>query len=91
MSVHFMYFYLNEEELNQLVCLIKYVKKYVDNEISTFHKINDREEQKQNPSSKTSFLKLLKKLYTIFYISKNFISNLLCKSGDAWVKYLTAA
>ena len=53
-------FYLNEKELNQHVCLIK----YVDNEIcnSASHKEKEREEQKHNPTSKT-FLKLLKNFH----------------------------
>ena len=59
MSVHFHIFYLNEKELNQQVCLIK----YVENEISksTSHKKErkkerkkekerTREEQKHNPT-----------------------------------------
>ena len=62
----FCIFYLNEKELNQQVCLIKY-----ENEIfySTSHRDRqrdrerggerEREEQKHNPTSKT-FLKLLK-------------------------------
>ena len=31
MSVHFLYFYLNEKDLNQQVCLIKYVKNEIPN------------------------------------------------------------
>ena len=36
MSVHFLYFYLNEEELKQQVCLIKYVENEISN--SSSHK-----------------------------------------------------
>ena len=55
MSAHFLYFYLNEKELNQQVCLIK----YAENEISTSTSQKKKKEQKHNPTSKT-FLKLLK-------------------------------
>ena len=56
MSAHFLYFYLNEKELNQQVCLIK----YAENEISTStSQKKKKKEQKHNPTSKT-FLKLLK-------------------------------
>ena len=68
MSVHFLYFlcifYLNEKELNQQVCLTKYVENEISN--STSHqkkqenkkkKKREREEQKHNPASKT-FVKL---------------------------------
>ena len=41
-------FYLNENELNQQVCLIKYVENEISN--STSHK--KREEQKHIPTSK---------------------------------------
>ena len=70
----FCIFYLNEEELNQQVCLIKYVEKYVEKfEISnTFYKTKrEREKQKHNSTSKTSFLKLLKNCI------QSFINNLL--------------
>ena len=61
MSVHFLYFYLNEEKLNQQACLIKYVENEISN--STSHKKErEREEQKHNPTSKT-FLKLLKNFH----------------------------
>ena len=56
-------FYLNENELNQQVCLIKYVENEISN--STSHKKrkkNERKEQKHNPTSKT-FLKLLKNFH----------------------------
>ena len=43
MSVHFLYFYLNEEKLNQQVCLIKYVENEISN--STSHK-KERERSK---------------------------------------------
>ena len=55
----FCIFYLNEKELNQQVCLIKYVENEISN--STSHK-KKREEQKHNPTSKT-FLKLLKNFH----------------------------
>ena len=51
----FCIFYLNEKELNQQVCLIKYAEKEISN--STSHK-KKREEQKYNSTSK-SFLKRL--------------------------------
>ena len=51
-------FYLNENELNQQVCLIKYVENEISN--STSHK--KREEQKHIPTSKT-FLKLLRNFH----------------------------
>ena len=60
----FCIFYLNEEELNQQVCLIKYVENEISNSTSLSHththakKNRVREEQKHNPASKTSFLKL---------------------------------
>ena len=40
MSVHFLYFYLNEEKLNQQACLIKYVENEISN--STSHKKRER-------------------------------------------------
>ena len=52
----FCIFYLNEKELNQQVCLIKYVENEISN--PTSHK-KKRERSKNNPTSKT-FLKLLK-------------------------------
>ena len=60
----FCIFYLNEEELNQQICLTKYVENEISN--STFHKKKEkkkkreREEKKRNPTSKASILKLLK-------------------------------
>ena len=52
----FCIFYLNEKELNQQVCLIKYVENEISN--STSHKKKEKkDEQKHNPTSKT-FLKL---------------------------------
>ena len=60
MSVHFLYFYLNEEELKQQVCLIK----YVENEFLTLPLTKKREEQKHKPISKT-FIKLLKNCHLI--------------------------
>ena len=68
MSVHFLYFYLNEEKLNQQVCLIKYAENEISN--STSHKRKPTNKQKKkikkkgvktiNPISKNLFLKLLK-------------------------------
>ena len=55
----FCIFYWNEKELNQQVCLIKYVENEICN--STSHK-KERKEQKHNPTSKT-FLKLLKNFH----------------------------
>ena len=46
MSVHFLYFYLNEKELNQQVCLIKYVENEISN--STFHKKKRERERSKN-------------------------------------------
>ena len=42
----FCIFYLNEKELNQQVCLIKYVENEISN--PTSHKKKEREEQKQS-------------------------------------------
>ena len=62
----FCIFYLNEKELNQQVCLMKYVENEISN--STFHqkkkKKREREiqEQKLNPTLKI-FLKLLKNFH----------------------------
>ena len=70
MSVHFLYFYLNEKELNQQVCLIKYVENEISN--STFHKKREREreEQKHNPTSK-KFLEL-PKIFSIVSLVTNY-------------------
>ena len=49
-----------------------------------FHKKKERQKSKNNPTSKTSFLKLLEKLYTVFYVQSfvyNCIPSLLYKSG----------
>ena len=54
----FIFFYLNEKELNQQVYLIKCAKKGISNSISQNKR--DREELKHNPTSKISILKLLK-------------------------------
>ena len=54
------FFYLNEEELIQLICLIKYIENEISN--STSQK-NKRKEQKHTATSKSSFLKLLKKCH----------------------------
>ena len=56
----FCIFYLNEKELNQQICLIK----YVENEISNSNSLTKKkeEEQKHNPTSKI-FLKLLKNFH----------------------------
>ena len=55
----FCVFYLNEEELIQQACLLKYIANEISN--STSHKTeNKREEQKHNLTPKSSFLKLLK-------------------------------
>ena len=48
------FIYINEKELNQQVYLIKYVENEISN--STSHK----KREKNYPTSKTSFLKLLK-------------------------------
>ena len=56
MSIDFLYFLFNEKELNQQVCLIKYVENQISK--STSHK-KRKDERKDNPTSKT-FLKLLK-------------------------------
>ena len=61
----FCIFYLNEKELNQQVCPIKYVENEISN--STSHrkeekKKRERERSKNNPTSKT-FLKLLKNFH----------------------------
>ena len=57
MSAHFLcFFFLNEKELNQQVCLIKYVEisnPYLTKKKET--KKREREEQKHNPTSKKKF------------------------------------
>ena len=45
MSVHFHIFYLNEKELNQQVCLIKYVENEISN--STSHKKNNQKTKRE--------------------------------------------
>ena len=57
----FCIFHLNEKELNQQLCLIKYVENKISNSPSRKKKKKkkEREKQKHNPTSKT-FLKLLK-------------------------------
>ena len=68
MSVHFLYFYLNEEKLNQQVCLIKYVEDEISNSTSHKRKPTNKQKKKKkkkgvktiNPISKNLFLKLLK-------------------------------
>ena len=57
----FFIFYLNEKELDQEVCLIKYVENEISNPTSKKKK-KKKEEQKHNPTSKT-FLKLLKNFH----------------------------
>ena len=64
MSVHFLYFYLNEKELNQQLCLIKCVEmKFVTLPLTK----KEKEEQKHNPTSKT-FLKLMKNFHKLHYL-----------------------
>ena len=53
MSLHFLYFYLNEKELNQQACLIKYVENEISN--STSHK------KKRERVAKTSNFKNISK------------------------------
>ena len=64
-SVHFLFFYLNEKELNQQVFLIKYVENEISTATSHKEKEREREEQKHNPTSK-AFLKLLKIICTSY-------------------------
>ena len=52
MSVHFLYFYLNEEKLNQQVCLIKYVENEISN--STSHKRKPTNKQKKKEKKERS-------------------------------------
>ena len=62
MSVHFHIFYLNEKELNQQVCLIKYVENEICN--STSHKKREREgEEKKHKTTLKTFLNLLKNFH----------------------------
>ena len=42
------FFYLNEKELNQQVCLLKYVENEISNSTSLAKK--EREDQKHNPT-----------------------------------------
>ena len=71
----FCIFYLNEKELNQQVCLMKYVENEISNSTSHKKKLKkerekaqkeikkrEREKQKHNPTSK-NFLKLLKNFH----------------------------
>ena len=57
----FCIFYLNEKELNQQVCLIKYAENEISNPTSQKKK-RQREEEKPNPIPKT-FLKLLRDIH----------------------------
>ena len=57
----FCIFYLNEKELNQQVCLIKYAENEIFNPTSQKKK-RQREEEKPNPIPKT-FLKLLRDIH----------------------------
>ena len=52
MSVHFLYFYLNEEKLNQQVCLIKYAENEISN--STSHKRKPTNKQKKKEKKERS-------------------------------------
>ena len=52
MSVHFLYFYLNEEKLNQQVCLIKYAENEISN--STSHKRKPTNKQKKKEKNERS-------------------------------------
>ena len=53
MSVHFLYIYLNEEKLNQQVCLIKYVEHEISN--STSHKTRERRAKTRSNFKNTIF------------------------------------
>ena len=55
----FYIFYLNEKDLNQQLCLMKYVENEISNPTSYKKEKREREEQKHNPTSKP-FLKLPK-------------------------------
>ena len=55
----FCIFYLNEKELNQQVCLIKYVENKISN--STSHKKKKIERERERGAK--TFLKLLKKFH----------------------------
>ena len=61
----FCIFYLNEEELNQQVCLIKYVENEISN--STSHKKRERG-GKTESNFKNFISKTPEKLYTIFHV-----------------------
>ena len=50
MSVHFLYFYLNEEKLNQQACLIKYVENEISN--STSYKKTNKKKNRERDRSK---------------------------------------
>ena len=63
----FCIFYWNEKELNQQVCLIKYVENEISNPTSHKKKRErererEREEEKHNSTSKT-FVKLMKNFH----------------------------
>ena len=63
----FCIFYLNEKELHQQVCLIKYAENKISN--STSHK-KKRERSKNIPTSKASILRLL--IFTNFLTFTNY-------------------
>ena len=58
----YVFFYSNEEKLNQQVCVIKYVENEIFNSI--FHK-KEREEKKHTTTSKTSFPIILKNCHLL--------------------------
>ena len=63
----FCIFYLSEKELNEQVCLIKYLENEISDSRSQNNNNNkkikrEREEQKHNPTSKT-FLNFLKNFH----------------------------
>ena len=53
MSVHFLYFYLNEEKLNQQVCLIKYVENEISNSTSHKRKPTNKQTKKKKKNERS--------------------------------------
>ena len=66
MSVHFLYFlcifYLNEKELNQQVCLTKYVENEISNSTSHQKKQENKKKKKRERERSKNIIQLQKHL-----------------------------
>ena len=66
MSVHFLYFlcifYLNEKELNQQVCLTKYVENEISNSTSHQKKQENKKKKKKERERSKNIIQLQKHL-----------------------------